>query len=263
MGCLRLVRIVANVQQFRIIIMTIMNIAPSLLTYGVVLIMLYFAFAIIGMETFGGKFSSTLEVTSLDGKKTMYCGNIKLNGSEFVREEYCAMNFNDIIHSFVTLFVLTVVNQWHIITLGHTLVTNEGARVFFIVLHIVVVLLIMNIIIAFVLEAFILEYNIQRTKLESEVERIIQQIGLTADGNSPQADEDGLIQEEDDEISESSQNDNGSDKKYRFKIRQGHKNIEVLLQRMFEAELEAEMPGMITSLTSPTTPKGFEPTSSA
>ena len=38
MRCLRLVRIVANVQQFRIIIMTIMNIAPSLLTYGVVLI---------------------------------------------------------------------------------------------------------------------------------------------------------------------------------------------------------------------------------
>ena len=45
------------------------------------------------------------------------CNNLKLNNSEFARDQYCSNNFNDLLHSFVILIELTVVNQWHDILL--------------------------------------------------------------------------------------------------------------------------------------------------
>ena len=41
------------------------------------------------------------------------CGDMRLNGSFFARNQYCANNFNNIISSLVVLFDLMVVNQWH------------------------------------------------------------------------------------------------------------------------------------------------------
>lgn len=76
--------------------------------------MLYYAFAIIGMEAFQGKIRFINDGTTPDEN---YCGNNKLDESEFLRMGYCNNNFNDIIHSLVTLVILTVVNQWHNILL--------------------------------------------------------------------------------------------------------------------------------------------------
>ena len=72
---------------------------------------LYYMFAIVGMEIFHGliKFHGYNETKTSD----MFCGNIALKGSAFYRNHYCNNNFNDILRSFVLLFELTVVNQWH------------------------------------------------------------------------------------------------------------------------------------------------------
>lgn len=74
--------------------------------------MTYYVFAIIGMEAFAGKVAYSASAQQSD------CGNDKLIDSEFSRMGYCNNNFNDIVHSFVTLFELTVVNQWHDILFG-------------------------------------------------------------------------------------------------------------------------------------------------
>ncbi|CAK8694814.1 unnamed protein product [Clavelina lepadiformis] len=237
--CLRLVRIVGNVKRFQTILMTVLNIAPSLVTYGIVLLMIYYAFAIVAMECFGGLISGT-------GYENTNCGNPKLEGSEFIRVGYCNNNFNDILHSLVTLVELTVVNQWHIITLGYVLVTSKAARIFFIFFHLIVVILIMNIIVAFVLEAFILEYSLSRSHIEIRVEKVLEQLGLMAQTNMTSVDHDRtqlVIDQENDDNREYS---GSHDARYRdgprhtFRINKGHKNVEVLLQRMFEGELEVE-----------------------
>jgi len=72
--------------------------------------MIYYFFAIIGMESFSGKILFVDDDTSPEKK---FCGNPKLAGSEFVRVGYCGNNFNDLLRSLVTLVELTVVNQWH------------------------------------------------------------------------------------------------------------------------------------------------------
>jgi hypothetical protein len=41
------------------------------------------------------------------------CNNTKLNGSMFVDNHYCNVNFNDILNSFVLIASLLIVNNWH------------------------------------------------------------------------------------------------------------------------------------------------------
>ena len=116
-----------------------------------------------------------------DGRRPeeLYCGNPLLKPSEFYRDHYCSNNFNDVIKSFVTLFELMVVNQWHVITEGHVLVTSKAARLFFFSFHFVCVIVILNIFVAFVIEAFILEYSFRASgEPISSLAPRINQMGL-------------------------------------------------------------------------------------
>lgn len=71
----------------------------------------YYVFACIGMELFKGHVTYYNYDNLTD--ETNNCGNARLNGSEFFIKRYCKNNFNNIIHAFVVLFDLMVVNQWH------------------------------------------------------------------------------------------------------------------------------------------------------
>ena len=82
-----------------------------------------------------------LDIGGFDDPTNQRCGNADLAGDPFAVANYCKNNFNDYIHAFVTLFELTVVNQWHIITRGYVAVTNEGAFVYFISFHMIQVII--------------------------------------------------------------------------------------------------------------------------
>ena len=77
------------------------------------------------------------DIGGFDDPVNQRCGNSDLAGDPFATANYCKNNFNDYIHAFVTLFELTVVNQWHIITRGYVAVTNEGAFVYFLSFHMI------------------------------------------------------------------------------------------------------------------------------
>lgn len=76
---------------------------------------IYYIYAIIGMELFQGYigYHGYQNVS----QENLFCGNPKLEGTEFFTKRYCNNNFNDIFHSLVLLFELMVVNQWHNILL--------------------------------------------------------------------------------------------------------------------------------------------------
>ena len=93
-----------------------------------ILQILYYVFAIMGMELFGGRLDMrgypsvdlglNVTVPPLNAS-TAYCGNVKLKGSDFYADRYCNNNFNNVLRAFKVLFDLTVVNQWHgILTSG-------------------------------------------------------------------------------------------------------------------------------------------------
>lgn len=73
--------------------------------------MVYYIFAMVGMELFKGKVKFYEEGSS-DPEK-VFCGNPLLKQTAFAHLNYCKNNFNDVVSSFVLLVELTVVNQWH------------------------------------------------------------------------------------------------------------------------------------------------------
>ena len=119
---------------------TTLDISVSCVT--LLLQVFYYVYAIIGTEIFNGliKYYGYDETDPLE----MYCGNPLLQGSEFYTKRYCSNNFNNILSSMVVLFELMVVNQWHIITSGYVLVTNKGARVYFISFHLLCVIILLK-----------------------------------------------------------------------------------------------------------------------
>uniref|UniRef100_A0A8C8JIR6 Ion transport domain-containing protein n=1 Tax=Oncorhynchus tshawytscha TaxID=74940 RepID=A0A8C8JIR6_ONCTS len=168
---LRLIRVVDNIKRFRAIINTLIKIGPTILTFGQLIVVVYYIFAMVGMELFKGKIRF-FEANSTDPDKA-FCGNPLLKNSVFAKHNYCKNNFNNVVSSFILLLELTVVNQC-----GFTAVTHISARMFFVLFHIVVVIIIINIFIAFVLEAFFVEYTVDQSNLQSSLEKKIEELEL-------------------------------------------------------------------------------------
>uniref|UniRef100_A0A8C9SMN8 Two pore segment channel 3 n=1 Tax=Scleropages formosus TaxID=113540 RepID=A0A8C9SMN8_SCLFO len=175
---LRLLRVVDSIKRFRAIINTLVKIGPTILTFGQLILVVYYIFAMVGMELFKGKITY-FENSASPGSE--YCGNPLLKGSAFAKNNYCKNNFNNVWSSFVLLVELTVVNQWHDILF----LTNASARIFFVIFHILVVIIIINIFVAFVLEAFFVEYTFSKGELQTSLEKKIEELELgyrTVDG---------------------------------------------------------------------------------
>ncbi|XP_027138515.1 LOW QUALITY PROTEIN: two pore segment channel 3 [Larimichthys crocea] len=234
---LRLIRVVDSIKRFRAIINTLIRIGPAILTFGQLIVVVYYIFAMVGMELFKGRVKFYGEDSS-DPEKA-YCGNILLKGTAFAQLNYCKNNFNNVVSSFILLVELTVVNQWHVLSSGFASVTHASARIFFVLFHIVVVIVIINIFVAFVLEAFFVEYSVEKSNLQTSLERKIEELELAV---AQEKLEDNLVN-----AMETIDSDQGTGQSAHskptlmFKIAsKRYRTVDALLQRMFEADLDPE-----------------------
>ncbi|XP_068583732.1 two pore segment channel 3 isoform X2 [Cebidichthys violaceus] len=234
---LRLIRVVDSIKRFRAIINTLIRIGPAILTFGQLIIVVYYIFAMVGMELFKGKVKFYEEDSSDPAKA--YCGNPLLKGTAFAQLNYCKNNFNNVVSSYILLVELTVVNQWHVLSSGFATVTHMSAKLFFILFHIMVVIVIINIFVAFVLEAFFVEYSVDKSDLQTSLERKIEELELAV---AQEKLEDNLVN-----AMETIDNDQGTGQSANnkpglmFKIAsKRYRTVDALLQRMFEADLDPE-----------------------
>ena len=272
---LRIIKIFHGINSFKMILNTIFHILPSLFTYVGVLFVFIYIFAIVGMEAFHDKvrFFGEKTYTSTD-PSMQWCGNPKLEGSEFYREKYCKNNFNDIGSAFIVLFELLVVNQWHVITEGYVLaIGSKAVRVYFILYHLISVILILNIFTAFVLEAFLLEYSYTKGNLERALETKINEMGL-AYGSRPvlkkpkqesNSSKESILDDDELDVVDAD-HDNlqfvasqleqivrnytnySRETPIRFHLKKGTMNVHTLLQKMFQNEIHEEASPDINSI---------------
>ncbi|XP_073906348.1 two pore channel protein 2-like isoform X2 [Castor canadensis] len=241
---LRLLRVIVSIQRFRVIVTTLINIGPTMLTFGGLVFVVYYAFAVIGMEAFHGKvqFFDPNFTTS----DALVCGNPALKGSAFARDRYCKNNFNDLASSFIVLMELTVVNQWHVLADGFALVTHQAAKLYFILFHIVVVILIVNIFVAFILEAFFVAYSLEKSELETAIEKKIQELGVGIQEDDVQG---GKLTDNVDAKDSGFSGDDGDNKRKALKglycriASKKYRTVDALLQRMFESEIGPDEEG--------------------
>uniref|UniRef100_A0A6I8NXX1 Two pore segment channel 1 n=1 Tax=Ornithorhynchus anatinus TaxID=9258 RepID=A0A6I8NXX1_ORNAN len=124
-------------------------------------------FAIVGMEFFSG--TPVPQLTSTVAKSYRWVNRTEGNRTVEDQGYYYLNNFDHILNSFVTLFELTVVNNWYIIMEGVTSQTSHWSRLYFMIFYIVT-MVVMTIIVAFILEAFVFRMNFSRKNRDSEVD---------------------------------------------------------------------------------------------
>uniref|UniRef100_A0A8C1FV88 Two pore segment channel 3 n=1 Tax=Cyprinus carpio carpio TaxID=630221 RepID=A0A8C1FV88_CYPCA len=235
---LRLIRLVDTIKRFRAIINTLIKIGPTILTFGQLIVVVYYIFAMVGMELFKGKVQF-FEPNSTSPDQE-YCGNPLLKGTTFAKLNYCKNNFNNVVSSFIVLLELTVVNQC-----GFTAVTHISARIFFILFHIVVVIIIINIFVAFILEAFLVEYTVDKSDLQTSLEKKIEELELNVQ-HFMDAYQDGVdtglvdaMESNDNELGPSEAAKQKPSLMFKIASRRS-RTVDGLLQRMFETEIHPE-----------------------
>jgi len=162
---LRLLLLFKLKQRYRDVFETMGVVMPRMLRVAVVILLLYYSFGIIGIECFSG-----LQLKDC-------CQNTSVEDEYKELGYYYLNNFNDLLHSFVTLFELTVVNNWFIIMEGIVFVTSDWARIYFMSFYIVT-MVVMTIIVAFILEAFLfrIQYRKEHPTDEKEDMKIRKEI---------------------------------------------------------------------------------------
>ncbi|KAG8550314.1 hypothetical protein GDO81_026646 [Engystomops pustulosus] len=237
---LRLIRIIDSIQRFRVIMNTLINILPTMLTFCGIILTIYYVFAIIGMELFKHKITFFPENSTEPHAEA--CGAEVLKDSSFAKSKYCKNNFNNLGSAFIVLVELTVVNQWHVLATGFALVTHPAAKLFFIAFHVVVVIMIINIFVAFILEAFFVEYSLEKSEVETAIEKKIQELGMAVQaGYIPTG---NLVDNMDNCENGPGDFGDGNQKGLMFQIAsKRYRTVDALLQRMFEAEIPPEDEG--------------------
>ncbi|XP_063043101.1 two pore segment channel 3 [Engraulis encrasicolus] len=233
----RLIRVVDSIQRFRAIINTLIKIWPTILTFGQLILVVYYIFAMVGMELFKNKIQFYGPNSTNPHKD--YCGNPLLQGTAFAKNNYCKNNFNDVASSFVLLLELTVVNQWHVLASGFTSVTHMSARIFFVLFHIVVVIIIINIFVAFILEAFFVEYTLDKSDLQTSLEKKIEELELNFTLDETEGNLVDAMETNHDDLGPSQAPKEKPSLVFKIASRR-YKTVDGLLQRMFEADLSLE-----------------------
>lgn len=174
---LRICKLLGNINRFYLALVTIKSLLPSIITYGGLMIVAFYFYAIVGIHLFQG-------LVYPDPKG---CNSTSINCcSETLASrglQFCSINFNSISTAFLLLFDLMVVNDWHRFCNNYVIQTGtKWARLYFIAFHLTCVILILNIFTAFVIEAFFLELT-NTTEGSAHVNTLltkIRQLGINA-----------------------------------------------------------------------------------
>uniref|UniRef100_UPI00398F10A7 two pore channel protein 1 isoform X4 n=1 Tax=Pristiophorus japonicus TaxID=55135 RepID=UPI00398F10A7 len=165
---LQLLRLFKIKRRYRDVLDTMFELLPRMASLGLTLMIFYYSFAIVGMEFFGDVLYPNCCNNSMVAD--FYRWENRTIGDRTVIQGYYSLNnFNNILTSFVTLFELTVVNNWYIIMEGVVSQTMHWSRIYFMTFYIVT-MVVLTIIVAFILDAFLFRMNYSRKNKDEEDE---------------------------------------------------------------------------------------------
>jgi two pore calcium channel protein, plant len=164
----RLGRLLVALKPFRALIKISIDILPHTVNVMILLFIIMYFFAALGLELFGGWI-------------TRDPNNAKahlLVGTDFADAAYWSNNFNDMSGGMNVLFNLLVINNWQVCSDGFEAVAGTlYTRFFFLSFHILGVIMVNNLVLAFIINSFIKEWDMFHEithKEEVQGEAIIQ-----------------------------------------------------------------------------------------
>uniref|UniRef100_A0A2K5S2K1 Two pore channel protein 2 n=1 Tax=Cebus imitator TaxID=2715852 RepID=A0A2K5S2K1_CEBIM len=105
----RFLRIIPNVKPMAVVASTVLGLVQNMRAFGGILVVVYYIFAIIGINLFRGV------IVAPPGNSSLAPANGSAPCGSFEQLEYWANNFDDFAAALVTLWNLMVVNNWQVL----------------------------------------------------------------------------------------------------------------------------------------------------
>ncbi|KAL5011055.1 hypothetical protein ScPMuIL_013360 [Solemya velum] len=147
----RLLRIIAHIKAMNIVASTLIDLVRNLRSFGGILVVIYYSYALIGIEIFRGaiKYSPP---NSSESTALYECGT-------YQQLEYWANNFDDFAAAIVVLWDIMVVNNWHVFLNAYADATSKWSYIYFIIWWLLSVVIALNLFTALILENFIMKWD--------------------------------------------------------------------------------------------------------
>ncbi|KAF2897307.1 hypothetical protein ILUMI_08868 [Ignelater luminosus] len=166
---LRLLRLFKLKKRYRDIFGTVVLLSPLMLSTSIVMLVMYYFFAIIGMELFSQYDLRNCCVNSTVEDFYKYSAN-----STTALGYYYLNCFSNLLTSGVTLFELTVVNNWFITMEAYAVVANQYSRIYFMLFYLFT-MVVLTIVVASVLEAFRFRIQYKKQTSKKDEERMLME----------------------------------------------------------------------------------------
>ncbi|CAG0902121.1 unnamed protein product [Cyprideis torosa] len=153
---LRLIHLFKLKKLYRGLFDTLIIILPRMVSAAIVLAIVYYFFAIVGMEVF-----SQYDLRNCCKNSTVE-DFYRMDNSSYLQGLYYLNTFSNVFSSGLTLFEIAVVNNWYVIMDGYAIVSGtEWSRVYFFTFYLVN-LVVLTLVVTLILDAFLFRIVYQR-----------------------------------------------------------------------------------------------------
>ncbi|XP_014475943.1 PREDICTED: two pore calcium channel protein 1-like isoform X1 [Dinoponera quadriceps] len=166
---LRTLRLFKIKKRYRDVFGTLVILSPQMCSTAIVMLVLYYFFAIIGMEMFAGyDMRNCCKNTTVED---FY--EYSANGSTALGYYYLN-TFDNLIASGMTLFELTVVNNWFILMNAYAFTTGMYTRIYFMIFYLVT-MIVLTIVVSSFLEAFRFRIQYKKSTSKHDEEKMLHE----------------------------------------------------------------------------------------
>ncbi|XP_062973440.1 two pore channel protein 2 isoform X2 [Elgaria multicarinata webbii] len=151
----RFLRIIPNIKFMSLVASTLLDLVKNIRTFAGILVVAFYAFAIVGMELFRGTISptgNTSLVNTSAGNATFQCGT-------YEQLAYWPNNFDDFAAALVTLWDVMVVNNWQVFLDAYSRYSTPWSKLYFVTWWLISSVIWVNLFIALLLENFIHKWD--------------------------------------------------------------------------------------------------------
>uniref|UniRef100_A0A8D0B9V1 Two pore channel protein 2 n=1 Tax=Salvator merianae TaxID=96440 RepID=A0A8D0B9V1_SALMN len=151
----RFLRIIPDIKFMSLIASTLLDLVKNIRAFAGILVVAFYAFAVIGVELFRGAIPSPGNISMVNvshGNATSQCGT-------FEQLQYWPNNFDDFAAALVTLWDVMVVNNWQVFLDAYSRYMSPWSKLYFVAWWLISSVIWVSLFIALLLENFIHKWD--------------------------------------------------------------------------------------------------------
>ncbi|XP_075857833.1 two pore channel protein 2 isoform X4 [Microcebus murinus] len=151
----RFLRIIPNMKPMAVVASTVLGLIQNMRAFGGILVVVYYVFAIIGINLFRGI------IVAPPGNGSLAPANGSAPCGSFEQLEYWANNFDDFAAALITLWNVMVVNNWQVFLDAYRRYSGPWSKIYFVSWWLVSSVIWVNLFLALMLENFLHKWDPQ------------------------------------------------------------------------------------------------------